>query len=180
MRTSKIRIFAVAALAAMALAACSSSSKPSSSGTTPSTAAPTVTTTAPTPTTTAGGTAAKATVSIADSKFGKILVDSNGMTVYVDENDKPGAPACTGACLQAWPPVPAPETFTPGAGVTAAKYGDVTLSDGTKQLTVNGSPLYTWMGDKKPGDATGQDVNGFYVVQASGEKYDPGAEGGAS
>jgi predicted lipoprotein with Yx(FWY)xxD motif len=43
------------------------------------------------------------------------------------------------------------------------------------QLTVNGSPLYTWQGDKAAGDATGQDVNGFYVVMATGSKYDPGA-----
>jgi predicted lipoprotein with Yx(FWY)xxD motif len=116
---------------------------------------------------------------LGDSKFGKILVDSSGMSLYVDENDKPGKPACTGACLQAWPPVPAPATFVAGTGVTASKYGDVTLSDGTKQLTVNGSPLYTWMGDKKPGDVTGQDVNGFYTVMASGVKYDPGAASGS-
>jgi hypothetical protein len=46
----------------------------------------------------------------------------------------------------------------------------------TKQLTVNGSPLYTWTGDKAAGDVTGQDVNGFYVVMATGTKYDPGAK----
>jgi predicted lipoprotein with Yx(FWY)xxD motif len=170
MRTSKIRFFAVAAVAAMALAACSSSSKGASTNTSPSTtAAPTVTTTA------GGGTAAKTTVALGDSKFGKILVDSNGMSLYVDEKDKPGMPNCTGACLQAWPPVVAPATPTYGAGLTAANYASVTLSDGTKQLTVKGSPLYTWQGDKKPGDVTGQDTNGFYVVQASGAKYDPGA-----
>jgi predicted lipoprotein with Yx(FWY)xxD motif len=176
MHTSKIRFFAVAAVAAMALAACSSSAKTASPETSPNTTtAPTEATTVPTPTAAGGGATAKTTVAIADSKFGKILVDGNGMTLYVDENDKPGKPACTGACLQAWPPVAAPETFTGGAGVDGKLYSDVTLSDGTKQLAVNGSPLYTWMNDKKAGDVTGQDVNGFYAVMANGEKYDPGA-----
>ena len=46
-------------------------------------------------------------------------------------------------------------------------------------LTVNGSPLYLFASDKKPGDATGQDVGGFYVVMASGAKYDPGATQGS-
>jgi predicted lipoprotein with Yx(FWY)xxD motif len=174
MRTSKIRWFAIAAVAAMAFAACSSSSKGASSDTSPNTTvAPTEATTVPTAA--GGGGAAATTVALADSKYGKVLVDSNGMTLYVDEKDKPGAPACTGACLQAWPPVPAPETLNAGAGLTGSMFGDVTLSDGTKQLTVNGSPLYTWTGDKKAGDVTGQDVNGFYVVAASGDKYDPGA-----
>src|SRR5256885_14010031 len=97
------------------------------------------------------------------------------MPLCGDERERPGKPACTGACLQAWPPVPAPDTFTAGTGVTASNYSSITLSDGTKQLTVKGSPLYTWMGDKKAGDVTGQDVAGFYVVKASGEKYDPGS-----
>jgi predicted lipoprotein with Yx(FWY)xxD motif len=93
------------------------------------------------------------------------------MTLYVDEKDKPGAPACTGACLQAWPPVVAPAAPTAGAGVTG-KLASAKAADGTTQLTINGSPLYLWQGDTTAGDTTGQDVNGFYVVQASGEKYE--------
>ena len=180
MRSSNLRFVAAAALAAIALAACSSSSKTAGPATTPATNAPT--TTAATPATTSPVTASAptpATVSIASSKFGKILVDSKGMTLYVDENDKPGAPACTGPCLQAWPPLVAPATPTYGPGVTASKYSTVTLSDGTKQLAVNGFPLYTWMNDTKPGDVTGQGINHFYAVMASGAKYDPGASSGS-
>jgi len=182
MRSSGFRIAAAAALAAIALAACSSSSKSGSSTTSPPTEAPTA---APTTTAAPGSTGSSGakTVSIATvtvkGKSEKILVDSKGMTLYVDENDKPGAPACTGVCLQAWPPLKASGAITVGAGLTAAKYTTVTASDGTMQVAVNGSPLYTWMGDKKPGDATGQDVNGFYVVMANGVKYDPGAESGS-
>jgi predicted lipoprotein with Yx(FWY)xxD motif len=169
MRTSGIRLVAVAAVAAFAFAACSSSSKPASSSTSP----PTTTTIAGTPSTPAAGGAA--TVKFVSSDLGQILVDSTGMTIYVDEKDKPGAPSCTGSCLTAWPPVPAPDTFVAGNGVTASKFGSVKLSDGTKQLTANGSPLYTWMNDKKPGDTTGQDVNGFYVVGKDYKKVEHAA-----
>ena len=113
---------------------------------------------------------------LATSKYGKILVNDKGMTLYVDEKDKPGKPACAGTCLQAGPPLTATGTPTAGTGVTATKFATVTLSDGTKQVTVNGSPLYLWQGDTKSGDATGQGVNGFYVVMANGVKYDPGAK----
>ena len=170
MHTSKIRFVAIAALAAIAFAACSSSSKGASSDTTATTNA-TATTTAPEA---GGGTTAKTTVALAASKYGKILVNSAGMTLYVDENDKPGKPACTGGCLSVWPAAVAPASPTFGPGLTASMFSSVTLTDGTKQLTVNGSPLYTFVG-KPAGDVSGQDVNGFYVVRANGKKWDPGA-----
>jgi len=159
MRTSGIRFVALAAVAAFALAACSSSSKPAASPSTNPNAT----------TTTAGGTTTPAatgptTVKLASSKFGQILVDSKGMTLYLDEKDKPGNPNCTASCLGVWPPLAAPAAPTFGPGLDASKFTTVTASDGTKQLAVDGFPLYTWMNDKKPGDTTGQDVNGFYVV----------------
>ena len=160
MRTSRIRFVAVAALAALALAACSSSDKTASPSTNPTT-----TTTVPEATTTSAAPATgPTTVKLASTSLGQILVDSKGMTLYVDEKDKPGAPNCTGACLTVWPPAAAPASPTFGAGLDATKFTTVTASDGTKQLAVDGFPLYTWTNDKKPGDTTGQDVNGFYVV----------------
>ena len=158
MRTSSIRFVAVAAVAAFALAACSSSSKPAAN---PSTS-PTTTTVGGTPSTPAA--TGPATVKLASSKFGQILVDSKGMTLYLNEKDKPGKPACTKDCLGAWPPLAAPTSATYGAGLDASKFSTVTAADGTKQLAVDGFPLYLWVNDKKPGDTTGQDVAGFYVV----------------
>ena len=176
MPRSQIRFFAVAALAALALAACSSSSKSSSPATNP----PATTTTVAPGTSSGGGSTStpasgNATVKLASSKYGQILVDSKGLTLYVDEKDKPGKPSCTGPCLTIWPPAVAPASPTFGAGLTASMFSSVTLTDGTKQLTVNGSPLYTFTG-KAAGDVSGQDVNGFYVVAANGKKYDPGAQ----
>ena len=174
MRATNVRIAAAAVLAAIALAACSSSAKSGTATTSPPTEAPT--TAAPAATGASGATGAKtvslATVTVKGSQQ-KILVDGNGMTLYVDENDKPGAPVCTGSCLQLWPPLVATGAITVGPGLTASKYTTVTASDGTKQVAVNGSPLYLWSGDKQAGDATGQDVQGFYVVMANGVKYDP-------
>lgn len=166
MRTSTIRYVALAAVAAFAFAACSSSSKGASPSTNPTT------TTAATPNTPAAG-GPKTVSLVTHADWGKIMVDSKGMTLYEDENDKPGKPACTGACLTAWPAVAAPASPTYGAGLTASTFSVVTASDGTKQLAANGFPLYTWVNDKKPGDATGQGQNGFYSVEASGKRYDP-------
>ena len=77
-----------------------------------------------------------------------------------------------------WPPPKATGAITVAPGLTLSKYTTVTASDGTKQVAVSGFPLYTFAG-KPAGDASGQDVGGFYVVNASGTKYDPGAASGS-
>jgi len=175
MRTSFVRVAAIAALAALALAACGSSSK-KSTGTTETTAP--VTTVPAATTTTAGSTTSGATVSLAavqNPEIGstKVLVDSKGRTLYVWDNDKtPGKSSCTGACAQAWPPLYVTGTPMYGTGVDASLFSTITADDGDKQLAVNGKPLYLWAADKKAGDATGQGVNGFYVVTADGKKID--------
>jgi predicted lipoprotein with Yx(FWY)xxD motif len=166
-------MLAIVALPTMALAACGSSSK-SSTGSSDTTQPPAATTT-----TGGSSTNAKATVALVDnSTIGKkVLVDSDGMTLYIWENDKtPGKSSCTGACAQAWPPVVVTGTPTYGAGLTASNFSTVTGPNGEKQLAIDGHPLYHWVNDKKAGDATGQDVNGFYVVGADGKKIESSDE----
>jgi len=180
MRSTNLKIATAAVLAAIALAACSSSSKSSSPTTSPPTQAPT---SAPAASGSTGGgttgkyTVATATATVKGSKQ-KILVDSKGRTLYVEEKDKPGKPACTDGCLKIWPPLKATGAITVGPGLTLSKYTTVTASDGTKQVAVNGSPLYLFAG-KPAGDTSGQDVGGFYVVMVNGVKYDPGAASGS-
>jgi len=177
MRHVHLRAAVLAGIVALALAACGSSSKSSSP---PTSAAPAPTTAAAAPTTTAGGSAAATaagtpTVSeLANAKIGKpILVDQNGMTLYVWDNDKTAGKAdCTAGCAQIWPPLYVTGTPTYGTGVNAAMFSTVTGPNGQKQLAVNGKPLYRWTGDTKKGDATGQNVNGFYVVSVNGDKID--------
>ncbi len=94
-----------------------------------------------------------------NAKLGEILVTSGGFTLYTFELDKPGVSNCTDAsCVTYWPPYtasaqPAASTQLPG------KLGLITRSDGKMQVTYNELPLYTFLGDKKPGDATGDGLN---------------------
>lgn len=168
MQRTTLRYVVVAALAAMTLAACSSSSKPSSA-TTPTAPATTPATTSAAPTTTsAGTTTSQPTVATATTKVGVTLVDSGGKTLYTSSGDTtPGASSCTGGCATIWPPLTVTGTPTYAAGLTASKFTTITRSDGTKQLAYNGKPLYTFASDAAPGDTTGQGVGGFAVATAS-------------
>lgn len=112
--------------------------------------------------------AAGVTVTTAETDLGEILVDGEGMTLYLFTNDEPGVSNCEGDCLAAWPPLLG--TPTPGEGADDSKLGTTTRSDGTTQVTYNDWPLYYWMNDSAPGDTTGQGVNGvWWVVDRDGE-----------
>jgi predicted lipoprotein with Yx(FWY)xxD motif len=124
---------------------------------------------APAPTQSSGS---MSTVNVADnSQYGPILVDQNGMTLYMFTNDTQGAgtSACSGACAALWPALSA-STPTAGTGVDASKLGTITLSDGTTQVTYNGWPLYLYAKDSKAGDTTGQGFKSiWYVIAPSGD-----------
>jgi predicted lipoprotein with Yx(FWY)xxD motif len=114
--------------------------------------------TAATPKTSSGGSA---TVGVSNSSLGSILVNSSGRTVYLFKADVGTKSACSGACATAWPPLLATGTPTAGAGLTASKLGTTTRSDGTRQVTYNGHPLYRFVKDQKPGQVNGQGVTAF-------------------
>jgi len=103
-----------------------------------------------------------ATVTVATNPtLGNILVDARGMTLYTFGADTPGTSNCTEACLQNWPPLTvASGNPVAGSGVTGT-VEVITRPDGTKQVTLNGMPLYTFFRDTKPGDANGQGVTAF-------------------
>lgn len=93
-----------------------------------------------------------------------ILVNAQGMTLYVFSPDTAKASVCTGKCAQFWPPVTVAAgdtvpTIVPGAH---GKFGTITRADGTKQLTYYGRPLYTFIKDAKPGQTFGQGVGGTW------------------
>jgi predicted lipoprotein with Yx(FWY)xxD motif len=104
---------------------------------------------------------ASATVGVANSGLGSILVNSAGRTLYLFKADSGTKSACAGACATAWPPLLATGRSTAGTGLTASKLGSTTRADGTKQVTYNGHPLYLFIKDKKPGDVKGQGVTAF-------------------
>ena len=128
-------------------------------------------------------TSSNSTVAKADSDVGTILVDRSGDTLYLFEKDSGGASSCTGACAKAWPPSAARgATLRPGSGVKASLLRTMTRSDGAKQLTYNGHPLYTFSGDGKAGDISGQGSNAFggrwYVVSPDGSAIRKAAPSG--
>lgn len=111
------------------------------------------------------------------SKLGMILAAGpKQLTVYLFERDKGAASTCTGACAAAWPPVTTSSKPIPHGQAVSADLGTITRSDGTKQVTYKGHPLYYFVRDKDSGDAYGEGVKafgaGWYVLAPSGEKID--------
>jgi predicted lipoprotein with Yx(FWY)xxD motif len=104
-----------------------------------------------------GGTVAVAN----NSQLGRILVDSQGRTLYMFAKDMNGTSSCSGQCATFWPPVVAKGKPTAGGGVTASMLGTTKGSGGTMQVTYAGHPLYTYAGDTGPGQAKGNGLTNF-------------------
>ena len=98
-----------------------------------------------------------------------VLTTSKGMTLYWFAPDTPTKSACYGSCAAYWPPVYGAQKAGPGV---TGKLGTIKRTDGTIQATYDGHPLYTYIGDSHPGQATGNNINlngGFwYEVHVSG------------
>jgi predicted lipoprotein with Yx(FWY)xxD motif len=125
---------------------------------------------------------APADLKTASSSLGQIVVDAQGRTVYFFDKDtaNSGKSNCSGQCLQKWPAVTATSDSPSVDGVTG-QVGTITRDDGTKQVTLNGMPLYLYAVDAKAGDATGQGVqNIWWVVSPSGSKITGAASSSAS
>ena len=137
--------------AALLAAACSSSS---SSGSAASSA--------PAAGASKAGASATGTVIKTDAgTTGAFLTDKSGRAVYLWVKDGKNMSACSGACASAWPPVPANGTVTADGSVQASDLGTITRSDGTKQVTYDGHPLYYFVGDSGAGQVNGQGSDNF-------------------
>ena len=163
--TKRITSFAFAAvpLVALVVAGCGGGSSDSAA---PSAAA------APSASKSAG--TRTATVRVANSGLGKILVDSHGRTLYLFKKDTGTKSTCSGACAQAWPPLQVSGKPAVGSGARSSLVGTTTRSDGSRQVTYNGHPLYTFQGDSKRGDTKGEGVVAFgaawFVVSPAGKQ----------
>ena len=114
----------------------------------------------------AAGHVAQAAPALVKTTPAHILVNARGMALYVYAPDKKNTSECYGKCAAFWPPV------TVGAGVRVpatmaglgGTFGTTKRTDGTRQLTYDGVPLYTFVKDKDPEDRYGQglDVAGGY------------------
>jgi predicted lipoprotein with Yx(FWY)xxD motif len=156
--------FLLPALAASALlAACGSSS--SSSSSTAAASSPSTSST----TTSSGATIKTASIS---SVGGTVLVDSQGMTLYRLTGEHNGKFICTtSTCLGIWHPLTVASGSTPTGSV--GSLGVIKRPNGVMQVTYKGDPLYTFVKDTSPGQATGQglkDVGTWMVVNTGGAK----------
>ena len=157
------------AAAALVVAACGSSTSSGGSG------SGSATSPAAAPTTSSAAAAAAGTSLETSKVAGKtLLANSKGFTLYWFAPDTPTKSKCNGGCATYGPPVPAPATAMSGVKGTI---GEITRSNGTKQATFNGHPLYTYAGDSKPGEAKGNGLNAsgglWYDIVLSGSASQP-------
>ena len=159
-----IKLAAPLAVALLAAAACSSGSSSGSTSTSssasPSAAAP------------ASSAASSTVITTKTSSGGSFLTNGAGRAVYLFMADSSGKSTCDGACAAAWPPVIATGQPTAAGAAQASDLSTITRSDGTKQVTYDGHPLYYFQGDTGPGTDKGQGLNGFgalwWLVAPSG------------
>jgi predicted lipoprotein with Yx(FWY)xxD motif len=118
------------------------------------------------------------TVALGSSKFGEILVDSHGRTLYDFVADKTTTSTCYGACASLWPPLTVSGSPKAAPGIRASLLGTTKRTDGTTEVTYNSHPLYYYAGDTKPGETTGQNINQFgalwYVLTGNGTEVTHG------
>jgi predicted lipoprotein with Yx(FWY)xxD motif len=164
-RGKPITLLAGAALPATVLAVAAFGGGASAATTTPS-----ATNGAP-----AAVTAASRTVNVRRTGLGKVLVDSRGHTLYLFKKDSRGKSRCSGACATFWPPLlKASGKPTVGSGARASMVGTIRRSDGKRQVTYNGHPLYRFEMDTTAGQTHGEGVDAFgarwFVVSPAGKQ----------
>jgi predicted lipoprotein with Yx(FWY)xxD motif len=107
-------------------------------------------------------------------KLGTVLVNAQGLTLYMFVPDARKKVTCVGGCAVAWPPlkVAAGAKVVASGSVKAALLGSDADPAGGRVVTYDGWPLYRWVGDTAPGKATGQALNAngglWYVLGPSG------------
>ncbi len=113
-------------------------------------------------------------------ELGQVVVDSSGLTLYDFHKDEGATSSCYGACAQAWPPLLTEGEPHASNGAQQGLIGTTKRKDGSEQVTYDGRPLYTFSGDKGPGEANGNDVEAFgaewYALTPSGGEPEGGGE----
>lgn len=98
-----------------------------------------------------------------NARFGKILTDSAGRTLYFFSLDANGSSGCTGGCLTVWP-VFYKSNPRLAAGLNTTDFGVITRTDGSSQTTYKGWPLYYYQSDARSGDINGEAINNVWFV----------------
>jgi predicted lipoprotein with Yx(FWY)xxD motif len=115
--------------------------------------------------------AAGATVKVADSRFGRMLVDGRGFSLYLFTRDRRGKSRCYGDCAKAWPPLITDGAPRAGRGARERLLGTTRRRSGKRQVTYRGHPLYYYVGETRAGQVLCQDVfefGGTWLVVSPG------------
>lgn len=116
--------------------------------------------------------AARPSLTVRSSTFGRIVFDSRGFALYAFTRDPRGRTTCYGDCARAWPPYLVKGPLRAGPGTKRSLLGTTVRRDGSRQLTYAGRPLYYYVGDRAPGVVLCQNVEEFgglwLVVQPGG------------
>jgi predicted lipoprotein with Yx(FWY)xxD motif len=97
------------------------------------------------------------------SRYGRYLVDRRGLTLYLFTKEATRRSECYGACAAAWPPylVKPGERLTVGRGLRRSRIGTTRRSDGSRQVTYAGHPLYHYVSERHAGEIFCQNVNEY-------------------
>jgi predicted lipoprotein with Yx(FWY)xxD motif len=144
MTRKQIATIASFGLLALVVAGCGSSSG-SSSGAMPA----------------AASSSSGPTVASSSTALGKIVVDGKGRTLYLFAKDTGKQSMCAGACASNWRPYTAASKPAAAGGVSASAISLVKRSGGARQVTLDGHPLYYFVGDQSAGQLNGQGVDEF-------------------
>lgn len=108
---------------------------------------------------TAEKSASVAPLETRQTALGTVLTDETGMTLYTYKDDPPGVSECYERCARKWPPARVTEVPPAGSDLSV-----IERKDGIRQYAWRGKPLYGWVKDKKPGDASGHNVGEVWFV----------------
>ena len=117
--------------------------------------------TAQAPAATPASATAAARIGVASTGLGHVVVNGSGRTLYIFEKDSNGMSACNGACAAYWPPLVSNGKPVALAGVNQSLVGTTKRADGSEQVTYNGWPVYTFIGDKQAGQTSGEGLTDF-------------------
>ena len=125
-----------------------------------------------------GSGAAK--VSTARTGLGKIIVNGRGLTLYLFERDKRGRSACSGACATYWPPLLTKGKPIAMSGARQSLLGTTRRTNGSRQVTYAGHPLYRFVQDTSKGQTKGEGLHffggGWDALSPAGKKIERGGD----
>jgi predicted lipoprotein with Yx(FWY)xxD motif len=162
--TRPLRLAALALASALVLAACGGSNTSNTSSTTTTSSTASTPSSSPRPASVVGTTT---------SSLGTFLVDAKGRALYLWDADHGSKSTCNGECATDWPPLTTTGTPKASGKAKTSLLGTTKRSDGSREVTYAGHPLYYYAGDTGPGQTTGQGSDGFgapwWVVTPAGK-----------